>query len=146
MDYAGVDLALLHTNPMLGRSSAYQAERVRRFPRRLRSMAPVDEWRIRDETDTVIRELEASITKYGLHAIKFNPDGYKVSSEPWDDGFYRPFWKAAVALDVPIFFTLGTGPGTEELRLTMGGSAERILGLQANVIPPRPQTSARRCP
>ena len=113
MDYAGVDLALLHTNPMLGRSSAYQAECVRRFPRRFRSMAPVDEWRIRDDTDAVIRELETSIAKYGLHAIKFNPDAYTVSSEPWDDAFYRPFWEAAVGLDVPIFFTLGTGPGND---------------------------------
>ena len=76
-------------------------------------MAPVDEWRIRDDTDAVIRELEASMNKYELHAVKFNPDGYKVSPEPWDDGFYRPFWEAATALDVPIFFFLGMGPGND---------------------------------
>ena len=110
MDYAGVDMALLHTNPMLGRSSAYQAECVRRFPGRIVSMAPVDEWRIRDDTDAVIREVGDSITKHGLHAIKFNADGYKVSAEPWDDGFYRPFWEAATSLGVPIFFSLSTGP------------------------------------
>ena len=110
MDYAGVDMALLHTNPMLGRSSAYQAECVRRFPGRIVSMAPVDEWRIRDDTDAVIRELGDSITKHGLHAIKFNADGYKVSAEPWDDGYYRPFWEAATSLGAPIFFSLSTGP------------------------------------
>ena len=126
MDYAGVDLALLHTNPMLGRSSAYQAECVRRFPNRFRSMAPVDEWRIRDDTDAVIRELEASMNKYELHAIKFNPDGYKVSPEPWDDGYYRPFWEAATALDVPIFFFLGPGPGND-LWATSGDSREGYL-------------------
>ncbi|MDP6715424.1 MAG: hypothetical protein QF368_12465, partial [SAR202 cluster bacterium] len=70
MDYAGVDVALLHTNPMLGRSSAYQAECIRRFPDRFRSMAPVDEWRIHDDIDSVIRELEESINTHGLHAIK----------------------------------------------------------------------------
>ena len=122
MDYAGVDIALLHTNPMLGRSSAYQAECVRRFPDRLRSMAPVDEWRIRDDTGAVIRELEQSIEKHGLHAIKFNPDGYRVSAEPWDDGFYRPFWEAATALGVPIFFSLGNGPS----RHTWSTSRETI--------------------
>ena len=118
MDYAGVDMALLHTNPMLGRSSAYQAECVRRFPGRIVSMAPVDEWRIRDDTDAVIRELEDSITKHGLHAIKFNADGYKVSAEPWDDGFYRSFWEAATSLGVPIFFSLSTGPGATSWEAT----------------------------
>ncbi len=111
MDYAGVDVALLHTNPMLGRSSAYLAECVRRFPGRLYSMAPVDEWRIRDDTDAVIRELASAISEHGLHAIKFNANGYMVSADPWDDGFYRPFWEAAASLDVPIFFSLSTGPG-----------------------------------
>ena len=110
MDYAGIDVTLLHTNPMLGRSSAYLAECVRRFPGRLYSMAPVDEWRIRDDTDAVIRELTTAITEHGLHAIKFNPTGYMVSSDPWDDGFYRPFWEAATSLNVPIFFSLGAGP------------------------------------
>ena len=110
MDYADVDMALLHTNPMLGRSSAYQAECVRRFPDRFRSMAPVDEWRIHDDTDAVIRELEESITKHGLHAIKFNANGYKISADPWDDGIYRPFWETATSLNVPIFISLSMGP------------------------------------
>jgi predicted TIM-barrel fold metal-dependent hydrolase len=111
MDYAGVDVALLHTDPMLGRESAFQAECVQLYPDRLRSMAPVDEWRIKNETDTVIEELKTAITQYKLNAIKFIPSlSYLNSSDPWDDGPYRPFWEAATALNVPIFFTLGTGP------------------------------------
>ena len=111
MDYAGVDVALLHTNPMLGRSSAYLAECVRKYPGRLYSMAPVDEWRIRDDTDAVIAELTTAISEHRLHAIKFNANGYMVSADPWDDGFYRPFWEVATSLDVPIFFSLSSGPG-----------------------------------
>lgn len=114
MDYAGVDMALLHTNPGLGRSSAYLADCIRKYPDRIRSMAPVDEWRIRDDTDAVIRELATAINEHGLHAIKFNPTGYMVSSDPWDDGFYRPFWEAATSLNVPIFISLGSGPATEK--------------------------------
>ena len=110
MDYAGVDVSLLHTNPMLGRSSAYLGECVRRYPDRLLAMAPVDEWRIKDDPDAVVHELENAIKKHGLHAIKFNPTGYKVSPDPWDDGFYRPFWESATSLGVPIFISLGTGP------------------------------------
>ena len=113
MDYAGVDLALLHTNPMLGRDTAFLAECVKLYPDRLRSMAPVDEWRIIDDTDQVIAELQQAVSERGLHAIKFNTrPTYQRSSQPWHDGPYRPFWQAVTALGVPIFFTLGTGPGS----------------------------------
>ena len=112
MDYAGVDVALMHTDPMLGRDSAYLAGCVGCYPERLRSMAPVDEWRILTETDAVIQDLLTAIRVHRLHAIKFiPPHAYLTGPEPWDDGPYRPFWEAATALGVPVFFTLGTGPG-----------------------------------
>jgi predicted TIM-barrel fold metal-dependent hydrolase len=110
MDYAGVDVALLHTNPFLSRDAAYQAECVRLYPDRLRSMAPADEWRIIDEPDAVVEELRAAVAGHRLHAIKFNARlAYLDGTQPWDDGPYRSFWEAAVALGVPIFFTLGAG-------------------------------------
>ena len=113
MDYAEVDIALIHTNPMLGRDAAFLADCVRKYPDRLRAMAPVDEWRILAEPDAVISELHQAITSHGLHAIKFNTrPAYRISPEPWDDGPYRPFWEAATKLGVPIFFTLGAGPGS----------------------------------
>jgi len=106
MDYAGVDVTLLHTDPMLIRDSRYLADSVQLYPDRLRSMAPVDEWRIPSETDAVIQELDKAINEYGLHAIKFIPPlGYLGSSAPWDDGPYRPFWEAATSWKVPVFFT-----------------------------------------
>jgi predicted TIM-barrel fold metal-dependent hydrolase len=74
-------------------------------------MAPVDEWRICTETDAVIDEITTAITGYGLHAIKFIPPlAYVGCPDPWDEGVYRPFWEAATSLNVPVFFTLGTGP------------------------------------
>ena len=109
-DYAGVDLLLLHTNAMLGRSNKYQAECVRAYPDRILSMAHVDEWRIHSEVDAVISDLTNAVETYGLRAVKFNSTGYAVGPEPWDDGPYRPFWEAATALNVPVFFTLGSGP------------------------------------
>ena len=110
MDYCDVDVALVHTDPMVVRDSGFLAECVAQYPDRLRSMAPVDEWRIRDETEAVIKELETAIRVHGLHAIKFIPFMYMQSPEPWDDGTYRPFWEAATSLGVPVFFTLDTGP------------------------------------
>ena len=111
MDYAGVDAALLHTNPMLNRDGAYQAECVAAFPGQLYSMAPVDEWRIAAETDRVIGEIERAARTHGLHAVKFNATlAYHGSRQPWSGGAYRPFWDAVAALNVPVFFTLGAGP------------------------------------
>ena len=104
MDYAGVDVALIHTDPMLVRDSSYLAESVGLYPDRLRSMAPMDEWRVLSETGAVVEELTTAINVHGLHAIKFHAP---VGS--WDDGPYRSFWEAATALGVPVFFTLGTG-------------------------------------
>ena len=111
MDYAGVDVALLHTNPMLGRDGAFQAACASAFPGRLYSMAPVDEWRIAAETDRVIEEVERAARVHGLHAVKFNATlAYRGSGQPWSGGAYRPFWDALAALNVPVFFTLGAGP------------------------------------
>ena len=114
MDYADVDVALLHTDPMLGRGTEYAAflgECVQRFPSRLRSMAPVDEYRIAVEPDAVIEQLDEAIHEHGLHALKFCSSlAYMAGDESWDDGSYRPFWEAVTALRIPVFFTLGTGP------------------------------------
>jgi predicted TIM-barrel fold metal-dependent hydrolase len=109
MDYAGVDVALLHTNPMLGRGSAFQSACVAAYPGRILSMAPVDEWRILSEPDSVIDELRTGIVEHKLHAIKFNVTmAYMGSDESWDGGPFRSFWDAAASLGVPVFFTLRT--------------------------------------
>ena len=128
MDYAGVDMALLHVDPILGRDSGFQAACVERFPDRLRSMAPVDEWRIPPETDAVIGELQRAIGELGLHAVKFcPPHAYLDSEEPWDDGPFRPFWEAATALGVPVFFTLGSGPAGMAGEDPPGGPRQEYL-------------------
>ena len=112
MDYAGVDVSLIHTDPMLGKDVEYLAGCVRLYPDRLRAMAPVDEWRLLNDTDAVIGRLDDAITGHRLHAIKFMPGlTYVNGPVPWDDGPYRAFWRAATSLDVPVFFTLGLGPG-----------------------------------
>lgn len=129
MDYAGVEVTLLHTDPMLGRESSFQAECVKLYPDRLLSMAPVDEWRIRSETELVLGELETAIRQHGLHAIKFIPPlAYLDTPTPWDDGPYRPFWELATSLRVPIFFTLGLGPEKLEPSASVSQQVESYLG------------------
>ncbi|MBM3934210.1 MAG: amidohydrolase [SAR202 cluster bacterium] len=125
MDYAGVNAALIHTDPMLGRDSAYLAECKKVMPGRLKSMIPVDEWRIKDDTDAVIQEVTDAVKVHGLDAIKFNPLGYASGPESWDDNWYRPFWEAVTKLNVPVFFTLGTGPDFRNRKRT---KADEIQG------------------
>ena len=128
MDYADIDMALLHVDATLGRDSSFQAACVERFPERLRSMAPVDEWRILTETDAVIGELDRAISELGLHAIKFCPPlTYLGSDQPWDDGPFRPFWEAATGLGVPIFFTLGSGPADLDGTQTPDGERQGYI-------------------
>ena len=110
MDYAGIDLALLHTNPSLGKSNQYQYDCIKKFPGRLLSMASVDEWLIVNNPDKIINSTVHAIENLHLSAIKFNPTVYIGDNKPWDDGKYRPFWEIVTKLGVPIFFTLGTGP------------------------------------
>ena len=128
MDYADVDLALLHTDPLLGRDSEFLGRCVRQYPDRIRSMAPVDEWRILSDTDAVIDELATAINVHGLHAIKFIPPLISDYGEPWDDGPYRPFWQFATSLRVPVFFTLGTGPAEQ---LAQASEADHRAGYLA---------------
>ena len=89
MDYAGIDMALLHTNAMLGRSNEYQAECVQRYPDRILSMALLDERLIHTDVDAVIAGVTTAVRDLGLHAIKFGSAGYTVSDEPWDRGLYE---------------------------------------------------------
>ena len=125
MDYAGVDKALLHTDPMLGRDPAFQAACVNAYPDRILSMIPVDEWRIAVDPDGVLESLERAAKDYRLHAVKFIPTfAYMSSSDPWDGGLYEPFWECAASLGLPVFFTLASGPGTLEGEMSSADQRE----------------------
>lgn len=110
MDYAGVDMALIHTDPMLVRDSNYLKESINLYPNRLRAMAPVDEWRILADTKTIISSVHTSIYHHGLHAIKFHTPKHE-----WMEGAYKQFWEEITSYKVPIFFTLGTSTSNQNI-------------------------------
>jgi len=112
MDHAGVDVALIHTDHCLAQSVADLGAWVARHPDRLRSMAPVDEWRIPAEPDAVIAELQHAVRVAGLHALKFIPPyAWDAGSPAWDGPAFDAFWAAVEELGIPVFFTLGGHPG-----------------------------------
>jgi predicted TIM-barrel fold metal-dependent hydrolase len=117
MDYAGIDMGLIHVDRALGFDATYLAACVARYPDRLRSMAPVDEPAIPDDPDRVAGDLMTAIRDLGLHALKFIPEyAYRAGRGAWDDGPFRTFWETATSLGVPIFFTLGPAPGHHDPR------------------------------
>ena len=110
MDYAGVDMALLHRTPYLGISNDFIAQCCREYPDRIQGLAYVREWLVPGDPDTAIRELERSIGELRLHGLQFLPSFsllYGVT-EDWDSGGYRPFWDAVASMNIPVFITLVT--------------------------------------
>ena len=65
MDYAGVDMALLHRTPYLGVGNDFIAECCRKFPDRIQGLAHVEEWTVRTDTDRAIRKLQEAIRRAG---------------------------------------------------------------------------------
>src|SRR5262249_48818861 len=74
MDYADVDIALLHVDRALGVDVDFLATCVNRYPDRLLSMAPVHEAMIPVDADRVVADVRRAILELGLHAIKFIPE------------------------------------------------------------------------
>lgn len=110
MDYAGVDLGLIHTDPMLVRDVGFLSKCVTEFPNRFKSMIPVDEWDIVNNCDKILEKLIYSIKELNLHAIKFHSSLVKSEyKNDWTAGAFKYFWDTATSLGVPVFFTLGTG-------------------------------------
>ena len=125
MDYAGVDMALLHRTPYLGISNEFISDCVRRFPDRLRGLAYVEEWLIRPEPEASIKKLRRAMGELGLHGLQFLPDHMPLygQTEDWDGPDFKPFWEALASLNVPLFITLSyssVAAGTTPLEGLLG--------------------------
>lgn len=127
MDYAGVDMALLHRTPYMSKSNEFIADCVNAHPDRIQGLAYIEEWLIASETDVCIAKLDHAINELGLHGYQFMPhhiDIYGLERN-WDGPEFKPFWDVAASLNIPIFFTLGADDYTgylvemQRLRLWM---------------------------
>ena len=109
MDYAGVDMALLHRTPYLGIGNEFVADCCRRFPDRLQGLAHIEEWTIRSDPDEAVAKLEEAINGMGLHGVQLLPDHLPLygQKEDWEGPDFKPFWDAAATLDIPVFITPG---------------------------------------
>ena len=126
MDYAGVDMALLHRTPYLGIGNDFIVDCVRRFPDRLQGLAHVEEWLVQPEPDASIKKLDKAITEQGLSGLQFLPDFMVLYGQTgdWDGPGFQPFWDALASLNVPLFMT----PSYQALAAPGGGDTRAVVG------------------
>lgn len=126
MDYAGVDMAMIHRTPYLGIGNDFTAECCRRFPDRLQGLAHVEEWLAGTDVDGSIAKLERAIRDQGLHGVQFLPDHLPLygQSEDWTRDELTPFWDAVAGLGVPLFIT----PSYSSLATRKGAPVDALVG------------------
>ena len=115
MDYAGIDLALLHTSPQLGRLNDYLANAAAQYPDRLRWLVSLDEGQIPDDPDAAVAEAARWLAADGAAGYQFHAKFYYLGGrdEPWDAGAMRPFWDSIATPGSTVYFTiLGARPGS----------------------------------
>ncbi len=122
MDYAGVDVGLLHTYPTLGSPAffnGYLRDAAARFPDRLYRLITVAESEIPDDVDAAVEALEGEVAAGGVSGLQFIPGFYAHPTtggegrrDSWHGDAMRPFWDAAESLRLPVYFTLIGGRGS----------------------------------
>ena len=108
MDYAGVDMAILHTSPHLGMLNEFHARAVASHPDRLMRLISLRDAEIPRDPDAAVREVRGQVEAGGCCGFQFFPGFYYRGghTEPWDDGAMRPFWEALAELKIPLYITL----------------------------------------
>ena len=108
MDFAGVDMALLHRAYYQGIGNDFHADCVRRFPDRLQALAYVPEWRVAGDPGGSAAVVERAVREQGLHGLHWLPESLDLYGlhGPWDGEEFCRFWDIFVGLGVPVFFTL----------------------------------------
>ena len=111
MDYVGIDMALLHTSPQLGRLNEYLADATSQYPDRLRWLVNIPEAHIANDPDAAVAEAARWLATDGAAGYQFHSKFYYLGghTEPWDAEPMRPFWDGIAALGMPVYFSLGVG-------------------------------------
>ena len=121
MDYANVDIGLLHAYRLLGSPkflNKYLRESTNSFPERLYRLVLTEESQIVNDPDRMIQDLFDAVNGGGAVGLQYYPALYYDSisntstpEQPWDDGLMRPFWEAVSSINLPVYFTLIGGRG-----------------------------------
>ncbi len=118
MDYAGIDVGLLHYYPYLGHYdylNDHHREATNRFPDRLRRLISIKEADVPGDPAAAAAYVTSEVEAGGAVGLQFIPGFYYQGghTETWDGGKLRPFWDSVADLNIPIYFTLMGGVGTK---------------------------------
>ena len=108
MDYANVDMALLHRTPYLGVGNEFLADCVKQYPDRLRALAHTPEWLVPADPKTAASSIISAVNEQGLSGIQFLPPQMDLYNDEgaWDRDEFLPFWDSLVEADIPVFISL----------------------------------------
>jgi 3-hydroxy-D-aspartate aldolase len=112
MDYAQVDLSILHTYPTFGVMSRMHRQAVRRFPDRLRRLLPLP---FDSQNPAQFAErVEDEIDYGGVCGLQFFTGWHQSRfAGSWDDPQMSSYWNFVVSLGLPIYFTLALGHSSQ---------------------------------
>ena len=108
MDYAGVDIAILHNASHLGRNNKLHSEATAQYPDRLKSLINLPEADIPSDPTAALREVEHWLNAGGICGFQFFTRSYWGGGreESWNMGPMREFWRGISALGIPVYFTI----------------------------------------
>lgn len=108
MDYANVEMALLHRTPYLGLGNDFLADCVRQYPDRLRALAHTPEWLVPADPKSAATSIITAVNEQGMSGIQFLPPQMDLYNDygAWDRDEFLPFWDALVDAGILIFFSL----------------------------------------
>ena len=132
MDYAGVDVGLLHTYPLLGSPdflNSYLGEATSRFPDRLYRLVMLTEAAIPDDPDAAIETLRSEVERGGVSGLQYIPgfhsqpvgSGKSAAMDSWDGEAMRPFWDAVAAMKPACLLHADRREGKRAVRALMAG-------------------------
>ena len=117
MDYAEVEVGLIHTYPLFGQYqflNRHLQQATASFPHRLRRLICVPEAELPDHAAVLAAYVEREVAAGGGVGLQFIPGFYyQAHTEPWDGGKLEPFWDAVADLGLSVYFTLLGGVGTK---------------------------------
>ena len=120
MDYAGIDVAVLHNERMYGKLNSYFSEALKRYPDRFIALAQVDEARAYEDSE--IERLRHAVEDQGMKGLyytvaTFFSVGYRFY---YSDSRFTAFWNEVERLQLPVFWVFPTsspiGDFREEMR------------------------------
>lgn len=104
MDYAGVDMAILHNQNYYGFLNEYIGDACKRYPDRFIGLAQVHEEEA--YTPREIERLRHAVEELGLRGLYFAPGNHDRNPDYLHDSQFKPFWDEVKRLGIVVYLSV----------------------------------------